>query len=101
VSAKKPSAETLAIISAIESSNNAAKAIADAVAKELAAHTRLDDARHEENRQTLAVIATDVKSLLDSRSFTRGIWKAASTAGGLVGGVVMIIGLIIQWWRGH
>lgn len=98
---KKTNAETHAIIAAIEASNSAAQVIADAVAKELIAHTRLDDSRHEENKQTLAIISADVKSLLDSRSFTRGVWKAASTAGGMVGGIVAILALVIQWWRGH
>lgn len=95
---KKLNAETHAIIAAIEASNAAAKVLADAVAKELVAHTRLDDARHEENKQTLATISADVKSLLESRSYTRGLWKAATIAGAIAGTVISVI---VAFVRGH
>lgn len=94
---KKPSAETAAILAAIESSRTAAISISGAVAQELAAHTELDDARHEENKQTLASIAEDVKSLLEYRTFTKGIWRAVV---GIAITVSTVVGLVIAWVKG-
>lgn len=97
---RKKTSEVHAIIAAIESSNSAAKVIADAVAKELAAHTALDDARHLENKQTLAAISADVKSLLESRSFSLGIWRAVVTGGGIIGGAIALGSFLLEWIRG-
>ena len=98
--AKKLSTEANAIISAIESSNQAAKIIADAVAAELAAHTKEDDARHAENRATLAAISSDVKSLLESRAVSAGVWKAVATSGGIIGGIIALASFLISWIKG-
>ena len=66
------------------------------IAAELTAHARLDDERHAENKQTLAEISEDVKSLLESRSFARGIWKAAVVAGGIAGACITYIITLIK-----
>lgn len=98
MASKKPNANTLAIITAIENSNKSTRVIVDSVASELAAHTRLDDSRHEENKQTLAIIAADVKSLLESRSYSRGIWKTVTVIATVVSGSISIV---IAIMRGH
>lgn len=66
------------------------------------------EVRHEENQRQFAALVQGQKdmdakldSLLATRSFTRGVWKAAATSGGLVSGIVAILALIVQWWRGH
>lgn len=61
------------------------------IAAELAAHARLDDERHAENKQTLQEIREDVKSLLDSRSFARGIWRAAAIVGAVAGACISYV----------
>lgn len=66
------------------------------IAAELAAHARLDDERHAENKQTLQEISDDVKSLLESRSFARGIWKAAVVAGGIAGACITYVITLIK-----
>ena len=93
---RKPT-NTETIIAAIKTSHEGARLIAEAVAKELSVHTLLDDSRHEENKQTLAAISADVKSLLESRTFTKGIWKAVV---GTAVAVSTIIGLVIAWVKG-
>lgn len=98
---RKLSPETVAIISAIERASATAKITADAVAAELVTHTKHDDERFESLTKLVTSIASDVKSLLESRSFTRGVWRAASVAGGSVGGIVAVLALIISWLRGH
>jgi hypothetical protein len=98
---KKLSADTLAVIEAIETAARNSKTVSDAVARELAVHTEHDDERFAALTALVTSVANDVKSLLDSRSFTRGVWKAASVAGGSVGGAVAITTLIISYLRGH
>ncbi len=73
---KKLSPETVAIIAAIEGASATAKVVADAVAGELEKHTRHDDERFAALTTLVESIALDVKSLLGSRSFMRGAWKA-------------------------
>lgn len=97
---RRLSPETSAIIAAIENATGAAKIVADSVSKELTLHTQHDDERFEQLTKLVESIATDVKSLLQSRSFFRGAWKAASVAGGAVGGIVAIIALVVSWWKG-
>lgn len=66
------------------------------IAAELLAHTQLDDHRHTENTQTLHEIRADVKSLLDSRSFARGIWRAAAIAGAIAGACITFVITLIR-----
>lgn len=98
---KKLSPETVAIINAIESATGAAKVVADAVAAELAQHTKHDDERFVALTTLVTSVAIDVKSLLESRAFTRGVMKTAGVTGGSVGGIVALLALILQWFRGH
>jgi hypothetical protein len=98
---KKLSADTLAVIAAIETASRDSKNVSDQVARELTLHTEHDDERFTALTVLVESIANDVKSLLDSRSFTRGVWKAASVAGGSVGGVVAVAAFIVSWLRGH
>lgn len=98
---RKLSQETTAIISAIEHASEAARITADNVSKELSTHTAHDDERFKAFTELVTSVATDVKSLLESRAFTRGVVKTAGWTGGSVGGIVALLGLILQWWRGH
>lgn len=97
----KLSLETTAIITAIEHASEAGRLIAASVSTELVTHTKHDDERFQALTELVTSVANDVKSLLESRSFTRGVWKAASVAGGSVGGLVAVIAFIVSWWRGH
>lgn len=97
---RKLSPETSAIISAIEHASQAAHIIADNVSKELTTHTAHDDERFAALTVLVASVATDVKSLLQSRAFSRGVAKTAGVVGGSVGGLVAVIALVLQWWRG-
>jgi len=82
---KRVSSDTRKILTAVE-----------VVSMELSGHTRLDDMRHEENTTKLDKIGKDVESLLATRSFTRGIWRAAVVGGTVAGSV---ISLIIAWLK--
>jgi hypothetical protein len=62
------------------------------------AHTEEDTRRFNEVAEKLDSIATDVKSLLESRSFQRGAWKMVvytSTA------ISTLVGLLIAYVKGH
>lgn len=93
---RKLGAETLAIIHAIEAASAKSKNVSDAVARELVTHTQHDDERFVALTALVTSIATDVKSLLDSRSFTRGAWKAIVMAASAAGAMA---GLIISYLR--
>ena len=90
------SPETRAIIHAIESATGAAQVVATKVSEELATHTRHDDERFEALTVLVTSVANDVKSLLESRSFVRGAWKAII---GISVAVSTIIGMAIAWIR--
>lgn len=102
---KQMSADTVAIISAIEKATDAAQIVADGVQRELVQHTQHDDERFETLTTLVESIATDVKSLLASRSFMRGAWKAitvsALVASALVTGVHAWWSTAIAFLRGH
>lgn len=63
------------------------------------------DERHAENQRrfdfmesALREIQQDVRLLLDSRQFSRGLWKMA---GIVAGSVATVVSLAIAWVRGH
>lgn len=63
-----------------------------ALAAQFEAHATEDTRRFVEVNGKLDDIGTDVKSLLQSRSFSRGFWKAVLLVGG---GAGTIAGLIV------
>jgi hypothetical protein len=69
------------------------KKLADA----LEAHDRLDTERFDAVTTTLQVIAADVKSLLDTRSFTRGVWRAAVIAATVVSTAATVLIEVVKW----
>ena len=63
------------------------------------------EARHEENLRRLKnvedkvdEVGRDVKSLLESRSFSRGIWRTATIIATVVSGVISVVIAVL---RGH
>ncbi len=48
--------------------------------------------------ETLKEIQADMRLLLDSRQFARGLWKMA---GIIAGGVATFVSLAIAYFRGH
>lgn len=95
---KKITTDTMAIIKAIESSAIAQKAAADSVKDDLAKHTAQDDERFTRLTDLTESIANDVKSLLSSRSFVRGAWKAIVVTAGVVSTVTTIL---LTYLKGH
>ncbi len=95
---KKLSSDTSAIIRAIESAALAAKHTSDLVSQELVTHTRHDDERFEQLTTLVESIAQDVKSLLASRSYTRGMVKMASIFGGIAGALITAV---LAYLKGH
>ena len=93
---RKLSPETTAIIKAIESASKTAQVVADSVAAELVTHTRHDDERFERLTALVEAIGGDVKSLLDSRSFQRGAWKAIGVVGGVAGTIAGLLVAIVK-----
>lgn len=74
--------DTSAIISAIENATAAARIVADQVAGELATHTKQDDERFDKLTHLVESIATDVKSLIETRTFGRAVWWTITKIGG-------------------
>lgn len=72
------------------------KATLDSLRATLQAHTEEDARRFVEMNGKLDDIATDVKSLLASRSYMRGAWKAIITAASAAGAAA---GLLISYLR--
>lgn len=66
--------------------------------------TRVDERHHENQRRfdaieyTLQEIQKDMRLLLESRQFARGLWKMA---GIVAGSVATLVSLAIAWVRGH
>ena len=69
----------------------------DVLATEVRAHISADNERFNTIDESLTGIAADVKSLLHTRSFTKGAWKAIVT---IAGATSVIIGLVIAWVKG-
>lgn len=70
----------------------------DTLAFEVRAHIVADNRRFDDLDKTLEGIATDMKSLLATRSFTRGVMRTVvlgSTA------ISTVIGLVIAYFAGH
>lgn len=66
----------------------------DELAAEVRAHVQADAKSFEGVEQALKEIGGDVKSLLDTRTFQRGAWKATVTiagAAGTAGGIVFAL----------
>lgn len=68
------------------------------IATQLAAHTAEDARRFDEMSTKLDNIGKDVKSLLESRTFTRGMAKMAMIT---AGGISALVSLVIAYLRGH
>jgi hypothetical protein len=56
------------------------------------------DARLQNLETKVDDIAKDVKSLLASRSFTRGVWQSVVVTATAVSALV---GLVLHWWTGR
>ena len=69
----------------------------DVLAGEVRAHIVADNERFNKIDTTLGSIASDVKSLLQTRSFTKGAWKAIVSIASVVS---VVVGLIIAWVKG-
>ena len=69
----------------------------NALAAEIRAHSVVDIERFNKVDGALDEIASDVRSLLQTRSFTRGAWKAIVT---IASTTSVIVGLIIAWVKG-
>lgn len=71
-----------------------------ALAAQFEAHATEDTRRFAEVNVKLDDIGSDVKSLLQSRSFSRGFWKAVLLVGGGAGGTVAgVITLVKALWN--
>jgi hypothetical protein len=69
------------------------------LAEALKAHDRLDTERFDAVTKALEKIDKNVESLIASRSFTRGVWRAAVVAGSVVSGTVAVVFEILKWWK--
>jgi hypothetical protein len=74
--------ETAAIIGAIEHATAAAQIVADQVSRELVTHTQHDDVRFEKLTVLVESVATDVKSLIETRKFGYAVWWTLTKIGG-------------------
>jgi hypothetical protein len=106
--ARRPlTADTQAIILALEHNAADAKQVAaevaltareaaSRVAHELETHTGHDDKRFSELTVLVTTISTDIRSLLDTRTLHRGMWKMITLVGTTVSAVTT---LIIMWFH--
>jgi hypothetical protein len=67
------------------------------LADALDAHDRLDTERFDAVTVALQGIAADVKSLLETRSFTRGVWRAAVIAATVVSTAATLVIEVVKW----
>jgi hypothetical protein len=74
---------------------------ASKLADALAAHDRLDTERFDALTGTLDRIDANVESLLQSRSFARGAWKATATISVAISSLIGIVFAFIGYIRGH
>ncbi len=87
----KLSPDSTAIIEAIANATSVAKTVSDKVAEELHTHTLQDDKRFADLTKLVESIATDVKSLINSRQFFRGAWWAVVGMAGILGAGIAAI----------
>jgi hypothetical protein len=93
--------DTAVILAAIETSHAAQRVISDSVSHQLAEHTKFDDDRFRQLTVLVTGVAADVKSLLETRSFTRGVVKTAAVVSALVSAVVGFIFTLLNYLKGH
>ena len=75
---------TSLILRAIENAADAGRRVAEDVNAELADHTKHDDERFERLTKLVESIATDVKSLIETRTFGRAVWWTITKAGTMI-----------------
>lgn len=73
---------TAMILRAIETAANAGRKVADDVAAELQEHTKHDDDRFDRLTRLVESIAIDVKSLIETRTFSQAVWWTITKVGG-------------------
>ncbi|HEV8714132.1 MAG TPA: hypothetical protein VGX03_15060 [Candidatus Binatia bacterium] len=69
----------------------------DELSAEIRTHITDDNRRFDTLDETLKEIGKDVKSLLATRSFSKGIWWAVST---IAGGIAVVASIVVGWVRG-
>jgi predicted component of type VI protein secretion system len=97
----KTTADTKAIIAAIEVAARTAASTAEVASSKLQLHTAKDEERFEQVTALVESIANDVKSLLDTRSFTRGAWKAITVISLSVSTAVGLVFTFFAYLKGH
>jgi hypothetical protein len=70
------------------------------VSDELRAHQERDEGQFAAVNERLTEIGADVKSLLQSRSYIRGAWKAVAVVSGATATVVSIVIAILKHFGG-
>jgi hypothetical protein len=63
------------------------------------AHAAEDTRRFGEVNIKLDGIGADVKTLLDSRQYTRGFWKAILLVGSAAGGIAGLVVAVVALWK--
>lgn len=67
------------------------RATVNEVLVELREHVKQDHERFETQGKKLEEIHTDVRSLLESRSFLRGAWRTITVIAGIVATIVTLV----------
>jgi hypothetical protein len=60
-------------------------------------HAEDDTRRFAAVERKLDAIATDVRSLVESRTLARGAWKATALVASGVAGMVSVLGSVVAW----
>ena len=69
----------------------------DILASEVRAHIKTDNERFDAVDEMLSEIGTDVKSLIGTRSFTKGVWWAFTI---IAGAISVVASIAVAWVRG-
>ena len=56
------------------------------------------EASVEKVETSVDAVAKDVRSLLESRAFSLGVWKAVATTGGIIGGLIALASFLRSWF---
>jgi predicted component of type VI protein secretion system len=96
----KHSASILAVLNAVEKSAASHRAISTLVETELANHTLMDDERFKQLTVLVESIAVDVKSLLATRSFTRGVMRTAAVTSTAFSTIIGLLFGAFKLWKG-